>query len=163
MLYLIRSFGRGGKSYVKIGFTDSLSTRMNQYKIHNPRFEFIASRYGSKRDELILHLYLYHLGYKAEFLNEWFKDDPVIYQIFHKKIDKKIRKVLWKNRKTLFKLEDIGENMVIMKELYEDLRKEFSEDKRVEEIDHAWKLKEARRNIRKLKDLMSIDDILEGL
>ena len=46
MLYLIRSFSRGGKSILKVGYTEDINKRMNQYFYYSPGFELIATREG---------------------------------------------------------------------------------------------------------------------
>ena len=86
MLYLIRSFGRGGKSILKVGYTDDINKRMNQYFYYSPGFELIAIREWDEMLEDMIQIYLKFLGYQYQRncrLNEWFEDDPKIYQIFH--------------------------------------------------------------------------------
>lgn len=86
MLYLIKSFGRDGKSILKIGYTDDLNRRMSQYFYNNPCFELIATREGDELLEDMIQVYLKSLGYQYQRsgrLNEWFIDTPEIYQIFH--------------------------------------------------------------------------------
>lgn len=101
MLYLIRSYGPGGKKIYKVGYTSSIERRLNQYFNHNPFIELISSREGDEELETLIHLCLYSLGYRFQKngrLNEWFIGDlNKIQYIFHstkkyfEKIFKKIR------------------------------------------------------------------------
>lgn len=149
MLYLIRSFGRRGRSFLKIGFTDNVSARMTQYRIHNPRFETLSIRQGSLEDEKILQIYLSLLGYKTDFLNEWFMDCSEVHQKFHIKINNKIKKYIWRNRDKVFKITDFSNTG--MKLLFENLRKEFWNGAYAFNIDREWKFAEAQEYLRTLK------------
>lgn len=66
MLYLIRSFGREGKSILKVGYTDDLNRRMSQYFYNNPCFELIATREGDELLEDMIQVYLKSLGYQYQ-------------------------------------------------------------------------------------------------
>lgn len=66
MLYLIRSFGRGGKSILKIGYTEDIDRRMNQYFYTNPCFENISNREGDEMLEGMIQIYLKFLGYQFQ-------------------------------------------------------------------------------------------------
>lgn len=146
MLYLIRSFGRNGKSYLKVGFTDNIANRMQQYKIHNPLSELITTRQGEQVEEKLLQLYLDILGYKANFLNEWFIDDFEILQKFHVNIDKKLKKFIWNNRNLVFKISDFSNKL--MRYIFEELRSLFWSGKYTEEIDKQWKFAESQELIK---------------
>ena len=147
MLYLIRSFGIGKKSALKVGFTDSMVSRLGQYRIHNPFFELISTRQGSQDDELFLHLYLEARGYKARFLNEWFIDCPEIYTIFHKPL-RSLRYLVWRCRGDLFSIDDFKNPS--RRRLYEDLRREYGSAHRIQ-LDIDWKFAESRESLRRIK------------
>lgn len=157
MLYLIRSFGRGGKSYLKVGYSDNIADRMTQYKIHNPLFEIISQRQGSQDEELILQMYLGIMGFKADFLNEWFKDDSEVITIFHKSFKYgKLEKVVWKNREKIFRIEDF--NNPRKRKIFEYLRKRWSIGKIQCNLDRDWKFSESREGLKKMKkNLDSLD------
>ena len=73
MLCLFGSGEYGTKrTFLKVGYTDDLETRVKQYKLHNPGGKMIDTREGDEMLELKLHLRLtYH---KEDFLDEWFYD-----------------------------------------------------------------------------------------
>lgn len=139
MLYYIRTFGRGGKSYVKIGWTDNIDKRQRTYKTDNPLYEPISTREGDELLEKKLHLFLTSLGVKAGFMNEWFIDVPEINTYFHSTIGK-LNKTIWKNRDNLFTVSDIkdsGHN--IKRKIYEELRMIYQHKSKLnKEIDKAW-------------------------
>ena len=111
MLYLIKSFGRNGKSILKIGYTDDLNRRMSQYFYNNPCFELIATREGDELLEDMIQVYLKSLGYQYQRngkLNEWFIDVPEIYQIFHIH-RKKLEEIIWKKRDNILNLNRAGD------------------------------------------------------
>ena len=104
MIYLIRSYRLSGKSILKIGFTDNIQKRINQYFYMNPGCELISSREGDEVLESLLHLYLRYLGFqykKNGKLNEWFLDIPEVYQIFHISRES-LERIIWKNREKMF-------------------------------------------------------------
>lgn len=106
MLYLIRSFGRGGKSILKIGYTEDINRRINQYFYYSPGFELITTREGDELLEDMIQMYLKFLGYQFQKdgrLNEWFIDNFMISQIFHIH-RKRLEKKLWINRDKIFDL-----------------------------------------------------------
>lgn len=49
-LYLIQS-----GNYLKIGITNNIPARIREYQTHNPDFNIIAVRDGTRYDELFLH------------------------------------------------------------------------------------------------------------
>lgn len=104
MIYLIRSYGLRGKSYLKVGFTGNTKKRFDQYFYHNPGCEVVSTREGDETLENLFHLYLKSLGFqykKQGRLDEWFIDTPEIYQIFH--ISRKdLERKVWGNREKIF-------------------------------------------------------------
>ena len=122
MLYLIKSFGRDGKSILKIGYTDDLNRRMSQYFYNNPCFELITTREGDELLEDMIQVYLKSLGYQYQKngkLNEWFIDTPEIYQIFHIHREN-LERVIWRYREKILKLNISCELMI-----YEYLRGKY--------------------------------------
>lgn len=118
MLYLIRSFGRDGKSILKVGYTEDINKRMNQYFYYSPGFELVATREGDELLEDMIQVYLKSLGYQYQRngkLNEWFIDNPEIYQIFHIH-RKKLEEIIWKKRDDILNLNRAGD-LVIYKYL----------------------------------------------
>lgn len=74
MLYLIKS-----QQYVKIGFTTDLEKRMSIYTTHNPDFELLDTCIGTLKDEKSLHKQIKDFQFK----NEWYYDNPKIYEIWN--------------------------------------------------------------------------------
>lgn len=104
MLYLIKSYGYKGKVIYKVGFTNDITKRFNQYFSANPECELITTRPGNLIDEKLIHLYLCHKGYqykKYGRLSEWYINDPMILQLFHYSISR-IQKYVWKHRDSIF-------------------------------------------------------------
>lgn len=156
MLYLIRSFGREGKSALKIGFTDDIKNRINSYKYHNPLFELISTREGSLLDETRTHTYLTSFGYKLDILDEWFVDEDSVNQLFHKPFET-MNKVIWYNRDKLFNKNDL-ENNNDMSKLYQELLLIQSPLKKIKNIDKEWKCIINRQYVKKF-DMFSEDII----
>lgn len=118
MLYLIKSFTRN-KPILKIGYTDNMENRMNQYFYANPGLELISIREGDELLEDMIQIYLKFLGYQYQKhgkLNEWFIDDLKVYQIFHI-YQEKLENKLWKHRADIFNL---GKSVNLL--VYEYLR-----------------------------------------
>lgn len=125
MLYMIRTWGRGGKSMIKIGYTSDLPKRMENYYHSNPFFEKISAREGSLEDEKRLQLYLEVLGYKMGILDEWFVDSPEVQTLFHESKEK-ISRVLWRYRDSVWKKEDLKQGAdQRLRTIYEDLREKY--------------------------------------
>ena len=125
MLYMIRTWGRGGKSMIKIGYTSNLPKRMENYYHSNPFFEKISAREGSLEDEKRLQLYLEVLGYKMGILDEWFVDSPEVQTLFHESKGK-ISRVLWRYRDSVWKKEDLKRGAdQRLRTIYEDLREKY--------------------------------------
>jgi len=154
MLYLIRSFGKN-KTALKIGFTDNIENRMNIYKAHNPFFELISTREGTFIEEAYIHLYLEALGYKEDFLNEWFIDTPEIYQIFHERIlSTKVKRTIWRNRDNLFKQVDFSNKLGFMRILYEHLREIFKPKfNQYKEVDRLYTITITKEKLEKAKSI----------
>lgn len=156
MLYLIRTFGRRGRSALKVGFANDLDKRLKTYYYHNPYFEIVATRDGELYEEMVMHLYLQSKGYKESILNEWFLDCNDVLTEFHAKKNKMLKSI-WKNRNSLFSLSDFkstkDNSSVIKKRIYEDLRLIYYDEKKAVEIDITWKLEASRKVYRKTKSL----------
>ena len=137
MIYLIKSYGIRGKSFLKIGFTNNIKNRVNQYFYMNPGVEIISTREGDELLESLLHFYLKFLGFqykKNGKLNEWFLDVPMVYQIFHISRES-LEKKIWKNREKVFNLSKIsspnGSNLEydLFEHLWRKNKKEFEGEK----------------------------------
>lgn len=123
MLYL---FGTGSfkndRKALKVGFTDDIDTRKNQYYLHNPLGEMLGSREGNELDELRLHLRL--IDFKVEFLDEWFYNEPEVYKIF-KEDYKDMNKWLWENRERTLLSPNIPLPGTLKRKLLDQIRKEL--------------------------------------
>ena len=123
MLYLIRSYGPGGKKIYKVGYTSSIERRLNQYFNHNPFIELISSREGDEELETLIHLCLYSLGYRYQKngrLDEWFIGDPEVLSIFHISRESLERKI-WKYRDKVFDKDRIKDRRSLDYKLFEYL------------------------------------------
>lgn len=125
----MRSYGIGKSSILKIGFTDDLKTRSNKYFYDNPLCGgFISTREGDLMFEDIIHKYLIYLGLqfkKNGKLDEWFIDDPRVYQVFHLRREF-IEKKLWINRQKIFsKFVPSSTDYKIFEYLYNKHKSEF--------------------------------------
>ena len=150
MLYLIRTFCRLKKTYLKIGFTDNINLRFNSYEDHNPFFENISSRPGGKYLEMKLHLYLKALGYKEKFKEEWFIDCPEVISLFHQKLGK-INKTIWMKRDILFSRADFKETgNQLKKTIYEELRM-LNKIIYPRQIDREWKIENNQRLLKNMR------------
>lgn len=106
MLYLIRSFLRGGKQVYKIGYSnkENIDNRLRSYFYSAPGTEVISTREGDEIHEKLLHRYLYFLDLRFQMygrLEEWFISDPRVFQVFHISFETLERKV-WKHREEIF-------------------------------------------------------------
>ena len=128
MLYLIKSYGPKGKlePIYKVGYTNSLEKRLNQYFSHNPFIELISVREGDEELETLIHVCLYSLGYKFQRngrLNEWFCGDlSKIQYIFHS-TKRSLEKVVWRNRDRAFSVDDINiksDSFKLLRKLYKE-------------------------------------------
>ena len=125
MLYLIRSYGIGGKSILKVGYTKDLDGRFNDYFTANPYYEKISTREGDKKLEDLIHFCLIGLGLQTKVnnrLKEWFQDDPRVRDIFHYP-RKKIENLIWENRNKAFNPLKIRFRDTLDFELYDYLYK----------------------------------------
>ena len=125
MLYL---FGCGEygtrRTFLKVGYTDDLDTRIKQYKLHNPGGKMIDTREGDEMLELKLHLRLtYH---KEDFLDEWLYDEPEVKEIF-KQSEEEIDKWLWDNRMDILQYPVIPLPGTKKRKILDSLRKKFKQ------------------------------------
>lgn len=65
MIYLIKSF-----DYLKIGYTDDITKRLNAFNTTNPDFTLLETKEGTRDDEKVLHKLCKPWSHR----NEWFKD-----------------------------------------------------------------------------------------
>lgn len=129
MLYLFGSGSwRSNRKVLKIGYTDDLETRKNQYKLHNPLGEFIETREGDKELELKLHLRLY--DHKVEFLEEWFYDEPEVLEAFKRSVEE-IDSWLWENKMDCLIYPTIPEPGTMKRKILDDLKEKFSKDNNI--------------------------------
>ena len=73
MIYLIKS-----NEYLKIGYTNNLDSRTKAYNTHNPDYEIIGTKPGTKTDETRLHKLCRNYHYDKE----WFYDTPYVREVF---------------------------------------------------------------------------------
>lgn len=108
MLYLLRSYGVGGRSILKIGFTDNIEARAYSYFSSNPFILMISVREGDTMLESLIHRYLYSLGLQYNMegrsLEEWFIDDPRVLSIFHISRET-LERIMWSNRDKIFNIK----------------------------------------------------------
>ena len=126
MIYLLRSYGKLGKSILKVGFSDQVDKRMSQYFSSNPYFELISVREGDQYLESLLHIWLRYLKLDVKVLgrlDEWFKDDPQVQQIFHMGLESLERRI-WKRRNLIFDLSGRGD-LNVFAPLYEKNKSTF--------------------------------------
>jgi hypothetical protein len=152
MLYLIRSFTRQG-TYLKVGYTDNLKQRMNQYLVENPGRELVGTRQGNMIDETMMHLYLTAKNLKAEFLEEWFIDCPETLSGFHDSKQKQGR-MIWRKREQLFTAFDFSRRSSKV-QIYESLRFQHRSDNlNTLSIDKEWKSWNLKKDIENRRKLM---------
>lgn len=128
MLYLIRSYGPRNRSILKVGFTDDIEARKNQYFFHNPLFQVISVREGDLILEGLIHRYLYFLDlqYKhGERLREWFDNDSEVLRVFHLSRET-LERLVWRNRNKIFNIESFSpSDYCIFEYLYNKHTNEF--------------------------------------
>ena len=73
MIYLIKS-----GNYLKIGFSKCLQKRLNAYKTHNPNYQLLSYKLGTRTDEKSLH----DLCKEYHYNNEWFYDTSFVRETF---------------------------------------------------------------------------------
>ena len=73
MIYLIKS-----NEYLKIGYTNNIGSRVKSYNTHNPDYEIVSVKSGSKVDEMRLHKLCRNYHYDKE----WFYDVPYVREVF---------------------------------------------------------------------------------
>lgn len=84
MIYVIRT-KYSDCTLLKIGYTgdDNFNARVIQYKLHNPKCEFIYTiQEGTEKDEKNLHWLFRKFLYK-DYGKEWFYEDQTIYEFFN--------------------------------------------------------------------------------
>ena len=112
MLYLIRMYGPGKQSILKVGFSDNIENRLSQYLHMNPYSLVISVREGDLVLEGLIHRYLYSLGLQfnksGRRLEEWFIDDPEVLRVFHLPRET-IERFVWKNRDKAFNTGSNGD------------------------------------------------------
>ena len=84
MIYVIRT-KYSDCTLLKIGYTgdDNFNARVIQYKLHNPRCEFLYTiQEGTEEDEKNLHWLFRKFLYK-DYGKEWFYEDQTIYEFFN--------------------------------------------------------------------------------
>lgn len=79
MLYLIEGYGKVGK-LLKIGYSQSVEAKMNQFNTNTPDFKLLATREGDEKFEDKLHEYFKSLSYNGSY--EWFYYDEKIIEGF---------------------------------------------------------------------------------
>lgn len=79
MLYLIEGYGKAGK-LLKIGYSQSVEARMDQFDTNTPDFKLLATREGDEKFEDKLHEYFKSLSYNSSC--EWFYYDEKIIEGF---------------------------------------------------------------------------------
>ena len=151
MLYLIRTFGRK-KTGLKVGFTDNLERRLNQYKTENPYHELITTRQGSRVEEAKTHLYLSALGLKELYLQEWFIDCPETLREFHVNPEKRDR-TIWNRREQLFSPSDFARGNIRLG-IYEELRLKHNGEKMGMGIDWEWKKWANKKFLKTIQNLI---------
>lgn len=73
-IYILRVFGRGGESFIKVGYSSQLESRLNTYKLHNPLFEVVMTFYSEYGREIEYNL---HKKFESVVLNEWYKESKL--------------------------------------------------------------------------------------
>lgn len=100
MLYLLRSYLKGGDSMLKVGYAGDYEYRLSQYTSHNPGIEEVSKIDGELIEETILHLYL-HLKNFGIYKDEWYKDCQEVIDIFNS-YSETTEKAVWENRTAAF-------------------------------------------------------------
>lgn len=130
MLYLIRTYGPGKQSILRIGFSDDIENKLSYYHFHiNPFTLAISIREGDLILEKLIHKYLYVLGLQFNKsyrrCEGWFIDDPRILQVFHLH-RKTIEKLVWRNRDKIFSIESSdSSDYSLFKYLYDKYKDSF--------------------------------------
>ena len=80
MLYLIEGYGKTGK-LLKIGYSQSVKARVDQFNTDTPDFKLLATREGDEVFKNKLHEYFRSLSYNGS--DEWFYYDEKIIEGFN--------------------------------------------------------------------------------
>lgn len=112
-LYLIQS-----GSYLKIGITNNLPKRLQEYQTHNPDFSVISVREGTRYDEIFLHNLLkrYLIGrsewmcYSQEVITQFSNVDLPHKGIIKEFIRKEREEIKYRNSSHIKNLKNKGEN-----------------------------------------------------
>jgi hypothetical protein len=73
-LYLIRVYGVN-TSFVKLGYSSSIKSRLNQYYSHNPLFELIGTYYRKDAKSFESKL---HKNVESIVMREWYQEKHLI-------------------------------------------------------------------------------------
>lgn len=126
MLYL---FGSGSwkndRKILKVGFTDDFDSREQSYRLHNPLGVMLDTREGDKILELKLHLRL--KDWQVEFLDEWFYDEPKVYEIFQEDVES-IDKWLWENRSETLLYPTMPDQGTMKRDILDSLNAKFNKN-----------------------------------
>ena len=104
MIYLLRSYGLGRSSILKVGYSGNFDNRFSSYFSHNPFILEISKREGDEMFESLLHFYLKSLGYQKKVrgkLDEWYIDCTEVLSLFHISRES-LERELWKKRSKYF-------------------------------------------------------------
>jgi hypothetical protein len=126
MLYLYGSGAyKNDRKILKVGFTDDFDNREQSYKLHNPLGIMLDTREGNKLLELKLHLRL--KDWQVEFLDEWFYDEPEVYEIFqHSEED--IDLWLWENKSEVLLNPFMPDQGTMKREVLDSLQLKFNKN-----------------------------------
>ena len=134
MIYMIKVYGPKGQKIYKIGFTDLVEKRLNQYFFHYPFVELLATREGDEELEDLIHICLYSLGCRFQIdkmgklrLDEWFIGDiNIINYVFHSSREY-LERTIWINRNKAFNINDIknirSDGFKLLRELHKKYNK----------------------------------------
>lgn len=158
MLYLIRSFTRTG-TFLKVGYTANIERRMGEYLVENPGRELISIRAGDLTEETRMHLYLTACGFKADFLEEWFKDCPEVLLGFHQARGK-MDKMIWRKRELVFTSFDFSRRSLKV-QIYEELRFQHrAENLNALMIDREWRKWNLKKDLKTWQNIWNDGEVM---
>ena len=120
MIYCLASYDLDGNTLYKIGYTENMNTRLDQYLAHNPSCKLLKVVKGSRVDERCIHSYLHLKGY-GKYRKEWYIKNDCIEEILTQPFDL-ITEYLWDNRKVVFSKAKL-KNSVMWLNLYRKLER----------------------------------------